>query len=100
VWGSPQVNFIVLPSSIATNEAFGSPQLNFILFPNSFGSDEAWGSPTVVASQTIILDSIGSNEAWGVLAILGLGGEVIFIPVRRLKWRDQLAPMRNWRTRH
>ena len=95
-WGAPQVNFIVFPNSFGTNEAFGSPQVNFILFPNSFGADEAWGSPIVQAAQTILVDSIDSDEAWGVLAILGLGGEVIFVSVRYLgirgkyrnKWHD------------
>ena len=69
----------VLPSAIASLEAFGTAKLNLKLFPSAIASLEAFGSPIVILVGTYIYPTaIASLEAFGNPTVLP--GAVILQP--------------------
>jgi len=72
---------VILPSSIASLEAFGTPIIvpgTVIISPSAVASLEAFGIPTVKTGLTIYPSSIPSLEAFGTPAIIP--GAVIISP--------------------
>ena len=77
-WGTPPLQTL-LPSAIASAEAFGTAKLNLKLFPSAIASLEAFGSPTVILVGTYIYPTgIASQEAFGNPTVLP--GAVIIQP--------------------
>ena len=69
----------ILPSAIASLEAFGTARLNLKLFPSAIASLEAFGSPTVILVGNYIYPTgIASQEAFGNPTVLP--GAVIIQP--------------------
>ena len=69
----------ILPSAIASLEAFGTARLNLKLFPSAIASLEAFGSPTVILVGNYIYPTgIASLEAFGNPTVLP--GAVILQP--------------------
>lgn len=71
----------ILPTSIASAEAFGSPTVSaggVSIAPVGIASAEAFGSPTLalVANQTVLPVGIASGGAFGIPIV---GGPVIFV---------------------
>lgn len=69
-FGTAQVNFTILPSSVASGENVPSPTLVSIIEPSAIGSGEAFGTATLaMGAITVTPSSIVSGEAFGTTQV-------------------------------